>query len=121
MFPSPQLCGGLPSQIGRGEFESSNLFDLAVTYSVPVWRELGPWVKIEVYNLFNDQSLVGFNTTVTPDPDSPPDEHGLPTGFIRSENFGRATAVSDFPQSATTFAGQNLYARTFFVSAGFRF
>jgi hypothetical protein len=106
---------------GAGQFESTHLFDVAATLSVPVLRDLRPWVKVELFNAFNSQRLVGFNTQVTADPDSPLDEHGLPTGYLQGAQFGQATAVSHFPRSATTFGGQPLYARTVFVSAGVRF
>jgi hypothetical protein len=41
--------------------------------------------------------------------------------YTQGANFGRATALTSFPRSAQNFAGQNLYARTFLLSAGFRF
>ena len=34
--------------------------DLAVNYSIPVWKSLAPWVKIEVRNLFNERKKIGW-------------------------------------------------------------
>ena len=106
---------------GAGQFDDAQMVDLAFTYSVPVFRQLRPWVKAEVFNLFNDQSLVGFNTSVTPRAGGAVDANGLPLEYTPGAAFGRATAMTSFPRSAQNFAGQNLYARTFLLSAGFRF
>lgn len=106
---------------GSEFYEPSHVFDVAMTYQVPVFRTLRPWVKFEVYNLFNDQSLVAYNTAITADPDSPRDSEGLATGFVRGANFGRATANTHFPRATTTPSGDALYARTFLMSFGIRF
>ena len=66
-------------------------FDLATTYRVPVFRTLSPWVKLEVLNVTNNQKVIQWNTTVTPDRNSPLDQYGLPTGFIRGARFGQAS------------------------------
>lgn len=106
---------------GEGEFEDAHLFDLAATYQVPVFRTLRPWLKFEVYNLFNNQSLVGFNTAVTANNAGARDADGLPTEFVRGANFGTATAITHFPRATNTPAGAAVYARTWLVSFGFRF
>jgi hypothetical protein len=106
---------------GEGRFEESHLFDLAIGYQIPVFKSLRPWAKFEVYNMFNNQNLVGFNTTVTPAPNSPVDANGIPTEFVRGARFGQATAITNFPRSSQTPAGAALYARTFLVSFGVRF
>lgn len=95
---------------GTGEFASSHVVDLAFNLRLPVWHDLGPWLKFDVINVFDRQPLIGFNTAVTPDPNSPLDALGLPTGFIEGPRFGEAQAVEDFP-----------LARTFRVAFGFRF
>ena len=95
---------------GTGEFEAANVFDAAFNYRLPIWRDFGPWFKVEMINIFNAQPLVGFNTAVTPDPDSPLDSLGLPTGFTEGPRFGEAEEVDDFP-----------LARTFRMAFGFRF
>ena len=58
--------------------------DLAFTYSIPVFRELRPWVKLEFYNVFNNQNLVGHNVQVTPRPGGPVDANGLPLEMSRA-------------------------------------
>jgi hypothetical protein len=106
---------------GSAQFDDSQMVDLAFTYSVPVFKQLRPWIKAEVFNLFNDQSLVGFNTAVTPKAGGAVDAMGLPLEYTRGAAFGTATAITSYPRSAQNFAGQNLYARTFLLSTGFRF
>ena len=45
----------------------------AVTYGVPVWQSLRPWVKLEVLNMFNNQKLISWDTTVAADAAGPED------------------------------------------------
>lgn len=106
---------------GSQHFEASHLVDLSATYGVPVFRDLQPWIKVELFNAFNDQSLVGFNTQVTANASGTLDADGLPTQFARGARFGQATANTHFPRSAQNFAGQSLNARTFLLSTGVRF
>ena len=54
---------------------------------------------------------------MTPDPNSPLDANGLPTGFIRGARFGEATANTNYPVWRPGFTG----GRTFLLSAGMRF
>ena len=68
-------------------------------------------------NLTNNQKLIRWNTTVQPDPNSPLDANGLPTGFIQGSNFGNASANTDYPVWRPGFTG----GRTFLVSTGVRF
>ena len=44
-------------------------------YNIPVFRTLRPWIKFDVYNLFDNQKLIAWNTTVSQDPD---DAEGQP-------------------------------------------
>jgi hypothetical protein len=106
---------------GSAEFEGTQLVDVAMTYSVPVFKDLRPWVKLELYNMFNNQNAVGHNIQVTPRPGGPVDALGLPLEYMEGAQFGRPTSNASFPRSALNFAGQNLNARTFLLSAGFRF
>jgi hypothetical protein len=102
---------------GSESFDGFALLDLATTYRVPVFSTLSPWVKLEVLNLTNNQKVIQWNTTVTPDPNSPLDANGLPTGFIRGARFGEATANTNYPVWRPGFTG----GRTFLMSAGMRF
>ena len=99
---------------GSEFFKGSNQFDLSINYSIPVVRTLRPWIKADVLNLFNNQTLgagtAGFRTTVRPDPNSALDSLGLPTGFIKASNFGTALSANSYP-----------LARTFRLAMGVRF
>ncbi len=95
---------------GVGEFESTTVVDLSLQYRIPVWRSVEPWVKTEIRNLLNDDSLVTFDTSVTPDSAGPRDADGLPINFIRGANFGNATS-----------AASHVVPREYRVSAGVRF
>jgi hypothetical protein len=63
------------------------------------------------YSMFNDQSLVGHNTQVTPRAGGPVDEHGLPLEFTPGAQFGPSDVERQLFRAAQNFAGQNLYAR----------
>jgi hypothetical protein len=79
------------------------------------WGEFN--AKLSVYNLFNNQKVIQYDTTVNPDPNSPPDAMGIPTGFIKGPQFGQATSTAAYP---VAFQGQR-GGRTFRVAFGFRF
>jgi hypothetical protein len=102
---------------GSEEFAGFGLLDLSFRYGVPVWRRVQPWIQANIFNTLNNQKLIAWNTTVTADPNSPLDEIGQPTGFIRGPNYGRATANTHFPAWAPGETG----GRTFRVSMGIRF
>lgn len=106
---------------GAGRFESATQFDLAVHYQIPLFKTLRPWAKFELYNVFNNQSLVGFNTNVVPDENGPVDANGIPTQFIRDPAFGTATGASSYPQATRIYGSTAVYARTFLMSVGVRF
>jgi hypothetical protein len=97
---------------GRGSefFEGDHLFDLSANYNVPVWRKVRPWVKLEVRNIFNSTPLISYNISTKPDPNSPVDNLGLPTGYIKAKTFGTGTSTANYPNP-----------REFLMSAGIRF
>jgi Carboxypeptidase regulatory-like domain/TonB dependent receptor/TonB-dependent Receptor Plug Domain len=97
---------------GRGGqfFEDAHLFDVAVTYAVPIAKRLRPWVKAECRNVFDATPLISYNITTRPDPSSPKDALGIPTGFIKGSSFGKATSTANYP-----------FPREFFISTGIRF
>jgi hypothetical protein len=101
---------------GSETFPGFGLLDVSVNYAVPVFRSLGPWVKLDLFNILDNDKLISFDTRVVPDPDSPLDELGLPTGFIRGPNFGEATGPGNFPRSLGMAGG-----RTVRVAVGVRF
>lgn len=102
---------------GAYEYKGYGLMDLATTYGIPVWKTVNPWVKFEVYNLFNNQKQIGWDKTVTADATSPLDANGLPTGYVKGPKFGQATAGNHFVQS---YPGQN-GGRAMKVAFGVRF
>jgi hypothetical protein len=102
---------------GSETFKGYGLFDTSLNYTVPVLRTLRPWVKLDVYNVFNNQKQIGWNTSVRPDPNSPQDTLGLPTGYLPGALFGKPTSASHFPVPFNGSTG----GRTFRVALGFRF
>ena len=102
---------------GSGTFPGAVLGDLGLTYTVPVLGRLRPWIKAEFLNFTNNQKLVGYNVTVSPDPNSPLDQHGLPTGYIKGPQFGQATSNAHYPLWRPGLSG----GRTYLLSAGVRF
>lgn len=102
---------------GSQSFEGFHLADLSTTYEVPVWQTLRPWVKLEVLNLFNNQKLVSWDTTITADTAGPKDENGLPLNYVKGANFGKATSNGNYARPRGGMDG----GRTFLFAAGFRF
>jgi Carboxypeptidase regulatory-like domain/TonB-dependent Receptor Plug Domain len=82
--------------LGSEEFNPIHSFDLALTYSVPIIRNVSPRIKFEVYNVTNEQELRFFDTTVTAAAGSPVDGLGLPTTYTRGANFGKARDANDY-------------------------
>ena len=97
---------------GRGSefFEPEHLFNVALTYGVPVWKSAKPWVKFEVRNIFDKTPLISYNITTRPDPNSPTDALGIPTGYLKGSSFGQGTSTANYP-----------FPREYFLSVGFRF
>jgi hypothetical protein len=99
---------------GAGDFEGAHLFDVAVTYDIPLFRSFRPYVKLDVRNVFNEQTLgagtSGFNTTILPDEDGPVDADGIPTTYTEGPNFAKATGNASYP-----------IPREFRIAVGFRF
>ena len=52
---------------GSESFKGYALVDMALTYDVPVWRKASPWIKVESFNLFNNQKLISWDRTITAD------------------------------------------------------
>jgi hypothetical protein len=102
---------------GSQSFEGVQLFDLAVTYGVPIWRAARPWIKLEVLNLLNNQKLLTWDTTVSADATGPTDALGLPLAYTRGPNFGTATSNANYARPRQGMDG----GRTVLVAAGIRF
>lgn len=114
---------GTPSQPlffgerGSREFKGYALLDMALTYHIPVWQTVGPWVKVEALNVANNQKLISWDTTVTPNNAGAKDENGLPLNEIKGARFGQATSNANFPRPRMGMDG----GRTFLMSTGIRF
>jgi hypothetical protein len=102
---------------GSESFAGYGLVDLAATYEVLIWRTVRPWIKFELFNLFDNNKLINWVTQVTPDPASPLDANGLPTGYIRASNFGTAINNASYPRPIPGIDG----GRTFQMAMGLRF
>ena len=102
---------------GSENFKGYGLLDLAFSYGIPVWKAVRPWLQVQIFNVLNNQKLIQWDATVTPDPNSPLDANGLPTGYIRDAKFGKATSPAHFPLWAS---GEN-GGRTFRLAFGMRF
>ena len=101
---------------GTETFDGYGLFDLSVNYSIPAWESLGPWIKFDLFNAFNNDKQIRSNIAVSADPSSPVDEFGIPTGYIAGSRFGEATSVDHFPQYLPNVDGR----RSFLTSFGVR-
>jgi outer membrane receptor for ferrienterochelin and colicin len=101
---------------GTEPFEGYGLLDIAATYEIPLWRTLRPWIKLELYNIFDNDKQIGWNNAVLADQTSPFDANGLPTGYIKPSNFGTARNNGDYPLSVPGGGG-----RSFLMAFGLRF
>ena len=102
---------------GAYEYKGYGVMDLATSYQIPVWKSAEPWLKLEFYNLFNNQKQIAWDKTVTADATSALDANGLPTGYVQGPNFGKATSGAHFPGPWAGQAG----GRAFRMAFGVRF
>ena len=102
---------------GSQSFSGYGIADMALTYSLPLFKSARPWVKLEIYNALNNQKLIAWDTTVVQDSSSAMDALGLRTGYRATERFGKATSNADFPIPVEGETG----GRTYRLAAGFRF
>lgn len=107
-FPNDQTL--FFGERGRGTFNGSHLFDLALNYDIPVYKSARPYVKLEARNVFNNDVLILHNTTISADRSGPVDALGLPTQYVEGANFGKGTSDTHYP-----------IPREFRFSLGFRF
>jgi hypothetical protein len=102
---------------GSEEFAGYGLVDLGLTYQVPVWRTIKPWLELEVLNVLNNDKLIAWDTTISVDAASALDAHGLPTGSVPGANFGKATSTAHYPRPRAGLTG----GRTYLAAIGIRF
>ena len=125
--PGPQTLFYTDAR-GDQRFNGYGVFDMSINYDIPVFRNLKPWIKIDVYNLFNNEKLIAWSTTVNPNRSGPVDNLGLPTTYTQSSTFGTATGntvsnlnnanIQAYPLS---YAGGQAGGRTLLLAVGFRF
>ena len=72
-----------------------------------------PWIKAEIYNLFNNDEQISFNTSARPDTNGPVDELGIPTTFVGGARFGEATSPNDYPQYLPNLDGLRAFQLAF--------
>ena len=101
---------------GAKTFPGYGVIDASFNYDIHAVRSLRPWVKLDLFNVFNNVRLIGFDTAVIQDPATPVDRLGLHTGYLPGPTFGQATGTADFPHSLGVGSG-----RTFRMSVGVRF
>jgi hypothetical protein len=105
------------SSRGAEFFAGYGAVDFNASYNIPVFKTVRPWVKLDIYNLLNNDKLINWNTTVRQDPNSPLDALGYRTGYTPAATFGTATAQTNF---IAPFGGQT-GLRTVRVAVGLRF
>jgi hypothetical protein len=113
--PSSQTIFYAPR--GSESFKGYGLFDLGLSYNIPVYKSLRPWLKLDVYNLLNNQKQIAWNTTVSQNSAGPTDSLGLATNYIKGGSFGKATSNVHFP---VPFQGET-GGRAFRMAVGVRF
>ncbi len=102
-------------QRGTQDFKGYGALDVSATYAIPVWKSVRPWLKIELFNVLNNDKQIQWDTTVTADPSSPKDANGLATGYLQSTRFGTATQDSHFIQPIPGINGLRLFRMAFGV------
>ena len=102
---------------GTEDFKGYGLLDLSVQYQLPIWRTAEPYFKFELYNVFNNDTLIGWNTTVNPVWDGPVDALGLPTTYEQGPRYGDPTSVDHYPPWLAGLDG----GRSVRMAVGFRF
>jgi len=92
---------------GAGTFNSTSLFDTSLQYSIPIMSKVTPWVKFDVRNVFNKDTLVTYNTAITADANSPKDDFGYRTGFTKNSTFGRPASNGSYvrPREYLVYVG----------------
>jgi hypothetical protein len=118
---------------GTEMFKGYGLLDTSINYDIPVFRSLRPWVKFDIYNLFNNLKLIAWNTTINQNRTGPLDSLGLATTYTKTATFATATGNTVTNLGTTTINAYPLAyggpdgdratpgGRTFTMAIGFRF
>jgi hypothetical protein len=113
---------------GSEEFAGYGIVNASVNYNVPVFKALRPWIKLDLFNVFNNEKLIAWNTTVSQNRAAGVDNLGLATSFTKGANFGTATGntvsngfLSNISAYPLAFSGASPGGRTMRIAVGFRF
>ena len=113
---------------GSQQFAGYGVLDTSVNYNIPVFRTLRPWIKFDVFNLFDNLKLIAWNTTVSQNRTAGVDNLGLATTYREGTAFGTATGntatnlnVNNIPAFPLAFPGATPGGRTFRFAFGVRF
>jgi hypothetical protein len=125
---TPQLQTVYFGDRGSQFFPGFAVFDASVNYNVPVFRKLRPYVKFDIYNLFNNEKLIAYSTTVSQNKAAGVDNLGLATSYTPSSSFGTGTGntvtnvnLSNINTYPLAYNAATPGGRTFQVAVGFRF
>src|SRR5262249_14324242 len=113
---------------GSENFAGYSVVNVSVNYNVPVFKALRPWVKLDVFNLFDNRKLIGWNTAVSQNRAAGVENLGLATNYTQGRSFGTATGntvsnvfLSNIPAYPLAFSGAAAGGRTMQMAFGFRF
>ena len=127
---APSTIGNMVFFDSRGSqsFDGYGLFDMSFNYNIPVFRSLRPWLKFDIYNLFDNDKLIAWNTTITRNNAGPLDNLGLATTFNQGSTFGTGTGNTvtnlnntGIPAYPLAFTGATRGGRTYRIGLGVRF
>ena len=113
---------------GSQQFAGFGVLDASLNYNIPVLRSLRPSLKVDIYNLLDNQKLIAWNTTVSQNRAAGVDNLGLATSYTPATTFGTATGntqtnlnVNNINTYPLAFNGATAGGRMFRVAVGFRF
>jgi hypothetical protein len=127
---APSTIGNMVFFDSRGSqsFDGYGLFDMSFNYNIPVFRSLRPWVKFDIYNLFDNDTLIAWNTTISRNNAGPLDNLGLATTFNQGSTFGTGTGNTvtnlnntGIPAYPLAFTGATRGGRTYRIGFGVQF
>jgi len=95
---------------GAGKFKGATTFDVTLLYDVPLWKRLDAFVKGDVINILNNDTLTSWNTAISANTGGPFDSNGFPTTYTKSGSFGKAVNNASYPAP-----------RQYSIAVGFRF
>jgi hypothetical protein len=102
---------------GSESFKGYGVLDVSVNYNVPVFESVRPWIKVDVFNAFNNQKQIAWSTSIKANPASAKDSLGLATGYLPNASFGTVTSNNQFPAPLAGVTG----GRTVRFAVGVRF